>query len=133
VSDEKLAQDAYLFEYIREFLKSPAYWIRGHDMKFFSRAGDSVALAILRVLYPDWNLGSGRIRKIVVAIRASLESPESVSDEHARIPVVSICLLKELMGRAELEEDRKLIERVAGEIKSGQFSSTPLFGGIAGT
>jgi hypothetical protein len=133
VSNEKIAQDAYLFEYIREFLRSPAYWIRGHDLKLFSGAGDSVALAILRVLYPDWNLGSGRIRKMVVAVRASLESPESISNEHDRIPAVSICLLTELMRRAELEEDRRLIERVAGEIKSGQFASSPLFGGTAGT
>jgi hypothetical protein len=36
-------------------------------------------------------------------------------------------------ARAELEEDRRLIERVTGEIKSGQFSSSPLFGGIEGT
>lgn len=133
MAEEKIAQDAYLFEYIRAFLRPPAYWMRGHDLKFFSAAGDSVALAILRALYPDWNLGSGRIRKIVVAVRASLEFPESVLNEYARIPAASVCLLAELMRRAELEEDRRLIERVTGEIKSGQFSASPLFGGIDGT
>ena len=72
MSDEKIAQDAYLFKYISAFLSSPTYWIRAHDLKFLSGAGDSVAIAIMRVLHPDWNLGSGRIRKIVVAVRASL-------------------------------------------------------------
>ena len=133
MSDEKIAQDAYLLEYVRTFLKSPTYWVRGHDLKFFSGGGDSVALAILRALHPDWNLGSGRIRKIVVAVRASLEFPKGISNECACIPAASICLLTELMRRAELEEDRKLIERVTDEIKSGKFSSSPLFGGIEGT
>lgn len=133
MSDEKLEQNAYLFEYIKAFLRSPAYWISGNDVKVFSGAGDDIALAILRVLHPDWNLGSGRIRKVVVAVRAAFEGPQGVSSEYARIPAASLCLLTELMRWAELEEDRELIDRVIREIKSGQFSSSPLFGGIDGT
>ena len=130
MSESELAQDDYLFQYVQAFLRFPVYWIRGHDLKVFSRAGDNVALAILRVLHPEWTLGSGRIRKIVVAVRASLEFPQFVSNECARTPAASVSLLTELLRRAESEEDRKLIERVIDELKSGHFSSSPLFGGI---
>ena len=122
MSDKEIGKNTYLIDYIRKYLGRGGFYLSSRDLNLFYRTGDSVAVAILRVLYPDRKLDSDLIRSIVVAVQSSLEYPEGISNEYDRVPGVSVCLLEVLMHRAELEEDRRFIEAAIGKIRGDQSS-----------
>ena len=100
---------AYALDYVRGYLSAPKFFVTDIHLKVFSTLGDQIAVAVLKALYPDWQMDRTKLRKIIVAVCASLEHPGAVKQELDRIPAVTMCLLEILMLRVQSPEEKEMI------------------------
>src|SRR5262249_49186577 len=96
----------------------------GYDLKLFSRMGDRVATAILKVLYPGWAVADEGLKKILVALCAAFEHPGNIEEASDRIPAVTNCLLDRLIAGAATDEQGRAIasarQRIAEYVARGR-------------
>jgi hypothetical protein len=97
--------------HVNEYLNRPSFFLSGLDLRVFSLFGDRIAAAILNVVSSDEETSYDKLRKILVAVRSSLEFPGDIRYADDRIPRFTMLLLNLLMERTELSEQRDSIRQ----------------------
>jgi hypothetical protein len=110
----------YLDRNIKSWLERPGYSLSGTQLKLFSTAGDRVAVAALRALYPLRQLDDVRLGKILAAVSNAFQYPEMIQSEMDRVPAVTMCVLEMLANHVSLSEQKKNVQLVMDEIVSSQ-------------
>ena len=120
--DSERQQDSYYVKYLTQYLDRPGFALTGIDLRMFSMMGDGVAISIIKALYPNRPVNGLTLKKILVALRASLEHPGDIREESDRIPAVTLSLLENLLRRAQLPDERISIESLIETLRQRQLS-----------
>lgn len=113
------------FEYVRKYLKRPAFLLTGIDLKTFSKMGDRVAVYVLKFLYSNQEARKAELEKILSAVRAAFEYPSDIDRESDQLPAVTFCLLEHLIAHAESPEKQALVRSAMDMISKCTLTTSP--------
>lgn len=104
--------------YVKEYLARPHFLLTGLDLRVFSKMGDSVAIAVLRVLFPDQAMDDLKLKKILAAVCAAMEHPSDIAEVPDRTPAITLCLLKSLAAEAKSQSHRDSVKAAMERIRT---------------
>jgi hypothetical protein len=117
---------------IRKYLDVPVFKVTGAHLKLFPHLGDSLAISILKVLYPSQTVDDLKLKKILTALSLAFEHRDVIISASDRVPAVSLCLLEALLARPySLEQKdsiRSVIARLRKEPRADATAPCPCLG-----
>ena len=114
LSDDSESRD----KLIGNWLDDPKFYLPGFMLKVSSVMGDRVSVAIARAIFPTETVNDVKLRKILAALHAAFEFPQSVESLSDRVPAVTECLLLALKDKCESIDQHTEIDQALSVLRA---------------